>query len=224
MDRIYETAIELFHENGYELTTLIDIAREARVSTRTLYKYYPTKDIILRRFVRENILETKEYMKGLAQDARLFDRLVQFMVCDYEQMFCLFDPSSVLHDVNASKYSKVHPAEQVPFDMMNYNVTETFYYYMLADEQIKHGVEPGLNTRIGATIIMSQYRHVCDIYRFSHRGRLDSNLLQSMLSCRLGAIWSSIEHLLQTPIDDSSGTIDGVVERLPISERFLKRY
>ena len=40
---LYDVAIDLFCEQGYKQTTLTDIAAEADVSTRTLYKYFPTK-------------------------------------------------------------------------------------------------------------------------------------------------------------------------------------
>ena len=35
---LYDAAIDLFCELGYKKTTLMDIAQEADVSTRTLYK------------------------------------------------------------------------------------------------------------------------------------------------------------------------------------------
>ena len=54
--RLYDAAISLFCELGYQKTTLTDIAAEAEVSTRTLYKYFPTKESILRKFGKENIL------------------------------------------------------------------------------------------------------------------------------------------------------------------------
>ena len=56
---LYDAAIDLFCELGYKKTTLIDIAAEANVSTRTLYKYFPTKESILRKFGKENILALK---------------------------------------------------------------------------------------------------------------------------------------------------------------------
>lgn len=40
---LYETAIQLFSEQGYEQTTLRQIAKEAGVSPGLLYKYYPNK-------------------------------------------------------------------------------------------------------------------------------------------------------------------------------------
>ncbi|MEV7630746.1 TetR family transcriptional regulator [Actinoplanes sp. NPDC089786] len=44
---IAETAERLFMERGYDATTMDDIATACGMSTRTAYRYYPTKDDIL---------------------------------------------------------------------------------------------------------------------------------------------------------------------------------
>ncbi len=46
--RIAQAAVELVRERGYEGTTIDEIARRADVSQPTFYKYYPSKDAILR--------------------------------------------------------------------------------------------------------------------------------------------------------------------------------
>ena len=45
--KLYETAIRLFSERGYEETTLRDIAAEAGVSPALLYKYFPGKSAVV---------------------------------------------------------------------------------------------------------------------------------------------------------------------------------
>lgn len=44
---IQETAIGLFTRNGYRATTMEQIAAEAEVSERTVYRYFPTKDSLV---------------------------------------------------------------------------------------------------------------------------------------------------------------------------------
>jgi AcrR family transcriptional regulator len=44
---ISDTALRLFIERGYEQTTIDEIAMAAEVGTRTLYRYYPTKEDLL---------------------------------------------------------------------------------------------------------------------------------------------------------------------------------
>lgn len=46
-DAIVETAYRLFKENGFYATGVDLIMREAAVSKRTLYKYYPTKNALI---------------------------------------------------------------------------------------------------------------------------------------------------------------------------------
>ncbi len=48
--RIAEAAIELIRERGYERTTIEEIVRQVEVSQPTFYKYYPSKDAILREY------------------------------------------------------------------------------------------------------------------------------------------------------------------------------
>ncbi|WP_211697194.1 TetR/AcrR family transcriptional regulator [Mycobacterium spongiae] len=46
-DEIYRTAIDLFVANGYEATTMDEIADAAGVSRRTVYRYFPLKEDVL---------------------------------------------------------------------------------------------------------------------------------------------------------------------------------
>jgi AcrR family transcriptional regulator len=46
-DALAQAAIALFHDKGYEATTVAEIARAANVSRRTFFRYFPTKDALL---------------------------------------------------------------------------------------------------------------------------------------------------------------------------------
>ena len=46
-DRLYETAIRMISERGYEATTLREIARDAHVSVGLLYRYFPSKQAVI---------------------------------------------------------------------------------------------------------------------------------------------------------------------------------
>jgi AcrR family transcriptional regulator len=46
-DRLYETAIRMIANRGYEATTLREIAREADVSVGLLYRYFPSKQAVI---------------------------------------------------------------------------------------------------------------------------------------------------------------------------------
>jgi AcrR family transcriptional regulator len=44
---ILDAAMALFHERGYDDTTLDQVAERAEVSISTLYRYFPTKDLLV---------------------------------------------------------------------------------------------------------------------------------------------------------------------------------
>ena len=46
-DHLYETAIRMISERGYEATTLREIAKEAGVSVGLLYRYFPSKQAVI---------------------------------------------------------------------------------------------------------------------------------------------------------------------------------
>ncbi len=46
-ERLYQTAVELIAERGYEATTLRDVAQKAGVSPALLYKYFPSKRAVV---------------------------------------------------------------------------------------------------------------------------------------------------------------------------------
>jgi AcrR family transcriptional regulator len=47
-DRLYDAAVTLFREQGYENTTVDQITRRAGVAKGTFFNYFPTKDAVLR--------------------------------------------------------------------------------------------------------------------------------------------------------------------------------
>jgi TetR/AcrR family transcriptional regulator, cholesterol catabolism regulator len=47
-DRLYDAAVTLFREQGYEHTTVDQIAQRAGVAKGTFFNYFPTKDAVLR--------------------------------------------------------------------------------------------------------------------------------------------------------------------------------
>src|ERR1700739_5066309 len=74
--RIYEAAMELFREKGFEETTMRDIAANAGVALGGTYYYYSSKDAIVLAFYRE-MQETSTSLVGdaLADKKKLKDRI-----------------------------------------------------------------------------------------------------------------------------------------------------
>src|SRR6201997_3588005 len=74
--KIYEAAMELFREKGFDETTMRDIAAKAGVALGGTYYYYSSKDAIVLAFYREmQETSTSLVTEGLADKKRLKDRI-----------------------------------------------------------------------------------------------------------------------------------------------------
>jgi len=56
-------ALELFERRGFEKTTVDEIAAAAEVSTRTFYRYFPTKDHVMFPYHHEYIAEFRSLLQ-----------------------------------------------------------------------------------------------------------------------------------------------------------------
>jgi len=184
--RIYKAAMDLFVEQGYEKTTLIDIAAEADVSTRTLYRFFPTKEQLLRRFTRENLNSLKIYAGELPPNMDLKEQLLAIMIRDFTTMFCSFEIAHVLHT------ARQEGRMIAKFEIENVETCESIYYHVFKHEQLRHGSTPGENTRLAASVTVAIYRHASDMFRFHEVGRLDERKLRAYYASRLAIIWESL--------------------------------
>lgn len=188
--RLYDAALTLFCELGYKQTTLSDIAAEAGTSTRTLYNYFPTKESILRKFSRENIVELKSFTSSLPADMPLKEKVLETMVQDYKLMFGLFDVSYILH--TARDESGVFNR----FELENVMIAESLYCTIFKHAQLKHGVEPNDMVALCASVVLGLYRNCTDLYRFRKKGVLDEKDLRQFYLSHLDVVWDSLEKSL----------------------------
>lgn len=202
--RLYDAAIDLFCELGYKKTTLTDIASEAGVSTRTLYKYFPTKESILRKFSRENILSLKAFAGELPADMPLKEQVVETMVHDFNLMFGLFDVSYILHS------ARDESGMFARFELENILASESIYCNLFKQEQLRRGIEPNEAVALCASIVMGLYRHCNDLYRFRKKGTFDEKDLRAFYATHINAVWESLHRtLLAEPAKNAPlGSID----------------
>ncbi len=74
--KIYEAALDLFREKGFEATTMRDIAAKAGVALGAAYYYYSAKDAIVLAFYREMQETSNEVvLEALAGHKKLRDRI-----------------------------------------------------------------------------------------------------------------------------------------------------
>jgi len=68
---ILQTALELFRDRGFEVTTVRDIAKAAKVATGAAYYYFPSKEAIVAayydRVQRSHAEKVREELKGKAE-------------------------------------------------------------------------------------------------------------------------------------------------------------
>ena len=74
--QIIETSIRLFRKNGYENTRVEDIVSALEISQPTFFRYFPSKDAVLREVGRRGFGCIKEHLETeLSSEARTAERL-----------------------------------------------------------------------------------------------------------------------------------------------------
>ena len=69
---IVDTAVDLFRERGYEKTTIEEIVRRVEISQPTFYKYFGSKDAVLREFAGGLLRDwAQQVMTTVKVDVRL---------------------------------------------------------------------------------------------------------------------------------------------------------
>lgn len=77
---IFEKAIELFRNKGYEATTMRDIARAAKVATGAAYYYFPSKEAIVSAYYEQvQVLHAAKVCEELAGKEELRERLASVL-------------------------------------------------------------------------------------------------------------------------------------------------
>ncbi|MEU9879849.1 TetR/AcrR family transcriptional regulator [Streptomyces phaeochromogenes] len=74
---IADTAIALFSEQGFDATTIDQIAAAAEVGPRTVYRYYPTKEALVVGFTEDTLQAALEELRGLPEETPLPQALYQ---------------------------------------------------------------------------------------------------------------------------------------------------
>ena len=88
--RIYEAALEMFREKGFEQTTMRDIARQAGVALGAAYYYFDSKDAIVLAFYQE--MQDRAHqptLDAMAKEGKLRDRILVVL----EKRFELLAPN-----------------------------------------------------------------------------------------------------------------------------------
>ena len=95
-----QVATELFYQRGWRLTSVAEICRAAGVSRVTFYKYFPTKQDLVKCIFEEQKNNMRwEFDRLLVTEADLTTVIQQILTMQQESMATLYS-AAVLHDLN----------------------------------------------------------------------------------------------------------------------------
>lgn len=78
---LIEAARVLFIRNGYDHTTMTDIAREAGKGRRTLYVHFPSKEVLLRSVIEMELNKILDVLRAIAEKEVSADRkIMEFVI------------------------------------------------------------------------------------------------------------------------------------------------
>lgn len=78
---LIEAARVLFIRNGYDRTTMTDIAREAKKGRRTLYMHFPSKEVLLRRVIEMELTKILDVLKAITdKDIPADKKIMEFVI------------------------------------------------------------------------------------------------------------------------------------------------
>ena len=80
--RLYETAAELFLKQGYENTTIRQIAAAAEVSTGTVYRYFPNKSDFLTFYPTRSVDHLRHFADTVPEGVGLFEVILRVLMED----------------------------------------------------------------------------------------------------------------------------------------------
>lgn len=79
-EQIIEAARKLFYKYGFKRVSVDEIAREAKVTKRTLYTYFKSKEEILKYFINEEIQKMESMVRDIeAQNLEFLDTIHQVL-------------------------------------------------------------------------------------------------------------------------------------------------
>src|ERR1041384_3761516 len=74
---ILDAALKVFAHKGFAAARMDDIAKEAGVTTRTIYLYFENKEAVVRSLVREAVATT---LTNVAADVQTFDGSARLLI------------------------------------------------------------------------------------------------------------------------------------------------
>lgn len=86
-EKIFQVALGLIKDRGYDQTTLVDICKAAGIASGTFYHHFASKQDILVEFVKEESRNLMNYYQSLPKDsyAQAFLQIIDFQASYFER-------------------------------------------------------------------------------------------------------------------------------------------
>lgn len=85
--RLLKAAARLFRDNGFERTTVRELAKEVGIQSGSLFHHYASKQEILRNVVEQTILLNTELMQlSISQNQTSQDKLQALILCELQSI------------------------------------------------------------------------------------------------------------------------------------------
>jgi AcrR family transcriptional regulator len=78
--RIFEAALELFRDEGFDNATMRDIAKKAQVATGAAYYYYPSKDAIVMEFYERSCAAMQPQIGAAVEQAKGLENRLRALI------------------------------------------------------------------------------------------------------------------------------------------------
>ena len=151
-DRIVNAAWELFHEKGYENTTVEDIIAAAKTSKGTFYYYFDRKETLLDTLSTILDYEYENLEKTMDPDLNSFDKLLNM---NYQMH------SFIEKHIDIDLISSLYSTQLLPKGQTNL-LDQNRVYYKLVTDTIEEGQKRGQISTDKSVREITKYYTLCE--------------------------------------------------------------
>ena len=209
IQKIIDTAAEIFHKKGYRATTLDDVSKELGITKAAIYHYVSSKEQILSRIyieALENIFKNTYEIAGkdLPPDARLkliIRNHVKSIIIDSISMFSVFFTEE----------------NQLPTQEVAKIKKEKNKYNKIVEDIIKEGISQGIFKNVDAKLQAFAITGMCNwVYKWYKPG--DSYFTPDQIADHFVSLLETGYLTRDTQIVENTVGSESVVKKPPLGE------
>ncbi|MGB4658901.1 MAG: TetR/AcrR family transcriptional regulator [Mobilitalea sp.] len=141
--RIIDTCIILFNEKGCRFT-LDDIVQRMRVSRKTIYKYFLSKEDIFKAIIDEAYDDIHVKQNLIVNDETLSVKVKMFRVCTVETKYD-----------KKMRLDKIYESEQLLPDIYHYFMAKYEKGWEIVEDLLQQGIEENVFEEVSVAMVIS---------------------------------------------------------------------